>query len=722
MKRFLLCVLAAILLLPQVELKAQDSASDAPYLYYYDETVRAFVVERADGTDRHLLGQELMADLPLPGTPYPNPENDYIREDTVYGGLYVDGPGWSPSGEYFAWTAAPKIWGRPPVHGEPYIINTSGLPPADVLRRFDVADMVWFPDEDKLFIVAQYNEEIPLPDREQSMGFDLTTHVHHTQFMIFDPATNTVKLLDHNEFVQRGGWNSEVEMGWVGDLIVVQNWIFENTVFYVYGKNGELLHQTEIDGQPVEQYPSMTENNLYYDENDRLHYINLLTGEEHLFGDIYPQRGVFWRGNYGILNNRYLISLADGTLTELAEMDAKNRLYHTSPWSPDGRYAIIIEEDETLYFDTQTETLHPLIDITTEHWQWLDNTRIATLGGWTPGVQDSGPQRTIIHDLSDRTSLEITGKQPLEWLEIHDTRLFFVGGGAYIYDFESDTAINMRPDADSGFSNPGGEIIVSGDWLIILENSSPTGGYFRNMGVARTDGTQRRDIGETITPSPIAIDWLPPRVNPKDLPPPVSSDPPEALVDVIHGNHWYDRVLWGEDGTITTVGSGELFSGWQMTRWSLVDGTIVSRNTIDWPSDQDFYMQDSKPALRSTEYCPNASRPEYNMCTFDGAFVLNINNETWVGTVYHDEQAICSLPVNKYDGWLRSISVTPDGKYLIVGSLVNDAYIWNLETCELALTMPDPAPGVAFSPDGKYLALGVSWDIQIWDVEALLGD
>jgi hypothetical protein len=68
MKSLLLCALAVILALPGIELTAKDSESEAPYLYYYyHKTVRAFVVERADGTNRHLLGKGLMH------TPDPDP-------------------------------------------------------------------------------------------------------------------------------------------------------------------------------------------------------------------------------------------------------------------------------------------------------------------------------------------------------------------------------------------------------------------------------------------------------------------------------------------------------------------------------------------------------------------------------------------------------------------------------------------------------------------------
>jgi hypothetical protein len=79
-----LLILAALVTLSGTRsVIAQARESTAPYLYYFDSERSAFVVERADGTDSRILGQNLMSS----------------DVDTV------DGAGWSPSGKWFAWTA-----------------------------------------------------------------------------------------------------------------------------------------------------------------------------------------------------------------------------------------------------------------------------------------------------------------------------------------------------------------------------------------------------------------------------------------------------------------------------------------------------------------------------------------------------------------------------------------------------------------------------------------
>jgi len=74
---FVMCLYFSILFVSAVD--AQDTT---PYLYYYSTSEDAFMIERADGTDRHILG----ADLDLNAG-------------------QIEGLGWSPNGQWFAFQA-----------------------------------------------------------------------------------------------------------------------------------------------------------------------------------------------------------------------------------------------------------------------------------------------------------------------------------------------------------------------------------------------------------------------------------------------------------------------------------------------------------------------------------------------------------------------------------------------------------------------------------------
>ena len=71
---------------------AQDSGingeSDIPYIYYFSADINAVVVERADGTDTHILGDGLL-----------ETESNYAD----YSGYIITESAWSSSGEWLAW-------------------------------------------------------------------------------------------------------------------------------------------------------------------------------------------------------------------------------------------------------------------------------------------------------------------------------------------------------------------------------------------------------------------------------------------------------------------------------------------------------------------------------------------------------------------------------------------------------------------------------------------
>jgi hypothetical protein len=112
---------------------AQDlPASDAPYIFYYSAALNGFVIERADGTDSRIIGQNVME----------QPARN------------LTGPGWSPSDRWLAWSVVhPEPYQYLP--GQGYLINIDG-------QRFNALDefqciysMLWHPTEDILLVGGQ---------------------------------------------------------------------------------------------------------------------------------------------------------------------------------------------------------------------------------------------------------------------------------------------------------------------------------------------------------------------------------------------------------------------------------------------------------------------------------------------------------------------------------------------------------------------------------------
>ncbi len=99
--------------------KAQEPA---PYLYYYSDKDNAFVIERADGTDQHLLAKD---ETPRQKNP-----------------LGIDGPGWSPDGKWFAWITTYSAEGA--VFRNGHIIGSNSRKNLDIFNRYkNVYQMDW---------------------------------------------------------------------------------------------------------------------------------------------------------------------------------------------------------------------------------------------------------------------------------------------------------------------------------------------------------------------------------------------------------------------------------------------------------------------------------------------------------------------------------------------------------------------------------------------------
>ncbi len=119
-----------LLLLSFGGIPARAQTTQAPYLYYFSDKLKAFVIERADGTDTRLLGAGLMK-LTTQGEVDPF-------------GFWVSGPGWSPSGKWFAWTTA-QANNYNQSGDKPYIISADGTHRVTLLDNLENAQISWAP-------------------------------------------------------------------------------------------------------------------------------------------------------------------------------------------------------------------------------------------------------------------------------------------------------------------------------------------------------------------------------------------------------------------------------------------------------------------------------------------------------------------------------------------------------------------------------------------------
>lgn len=132
--------------------------SEAPLIYYYSSLSQAFIIERADGTNSQILTSF---------TPPPAWDSENSQP------MVVVGPGWSPSGNWLAWTTD-LPYGNRGQGQNVYLAHRSG---GDWQSVFDaegawrIHSLTWSPTDDQLLIQRLSNED----DSEQVIVYDVKT-------------------------------------------------------------------------------------------------------------------------------------------------------------------------------------------------------------------------------------------------------------------------------------------------------------------------------------------------------------------------------------------------------------------------------------------------------------------------------------------------------------------------------------------------------------------
>ncbi|MCQ3930139.1 MAG: hypothetical protein DPW16_06735 [Chloroflexi bacterium] len=136
--RFLVCFCAIFLILAN-QSPIAEGQSNAPFFYYYSIEQAALIIERADASDSRIL--------------FHNPDED--------GTGNIWGPGWSPSGNWFAWVNQSS--GRTPPETNPvYVTRSDGQNQLSLLDNLGVVRLVeWSPVSDMLVVGL-----LTLPDDE----------------------------------------------------------------------------------------------------------------------------------------------------------------------------------------------------------------------------------------------------------------------------------------------------------------------------------------------------------------------------------------------------------------------------------------------------------------------------------------------------------------------------------------------------------------------------
>jgi hypothetical protein len=179
LRTVVLALLGALILPVPSEPTDSGKQSSAPNIYYYSRSESAFVVEGADGSNRTILAQYKLPDQSSP--------------------LGIGGPGWSPSGQWFAWTIEDLEGGNPPTPVANIVNRETGemLSLVDSLniRALDDVVMHWSPAEDLLLVFDGLSETFLFDARSQKVVtvFDVT---HEPKLIQWAPNGQSVIFYD----------------------------------------------------------------------------------------------------------------------------------------------------------------------------------------------------------------------------------------------------------------------------------------------------------------------------------------------------------------------------------------------------------------------------------------------------------------------------------------------------------------------------------------------
>jgi hypothetical protein len=318
---------------------AEQALSDAPYLYYYSNEVRAIIVERADGTDSRILGDGLAS--------------------TGYYDNLIDA-GWSPSGQWLAWTANGRGCEQKglvcPV-GSANVIRSDG---SQRLTTFDSwvggVTFHWAENADLLFAAQLVLEKFPDTTQEPQDGMiqlrfalvDVPTG--HTLFEVFESIPTEEHFTGSPVFVSRIGeqFITEYRLPVRGASRKVQR------VFRVFSTDGT-WYEVKRDGVPDHELrdyqPSSMGAWIVYSNGEYTYAENLLSRELMRFPQALNefelswspngQRALLWEKPRSQFATLWLLDLTTRRLSRMHHaVEPYEHLLAELQWSPDSSYFV----------------------------------------------------------------------------------------------------------------------------------------------------------------------------------------------------------------------------------------------------------------------------------------------------------------------------------------------------------------------------------------------
>lgn len=491
---------------PVIQSQGED---DSPYFYYYSDTSSSFFIENGTGSDRQVLAE------------FERPENQAIF-----------GPGWSPSGNWFAWYSGyPGSGGN--TNGTAMIINHDGGDIIQIDEDCNTNLLEWSPRDD-LILVGCYRDGT----------FDYI-------YRVFNPLTQEIILTIDAEFLGLSGFILDItKTEWVpsGNYLAVYyainvNIDETNYRMALFLPDGTLTYQRDFYSRHLiysKPYWSISDTVTYIaPDQSTLVVENFQENQQSEFEISTNTLGwVDWSpdGNYALIygnqiaeysddsdytNPLWLLSLPDESLRLLSQtarpliLRYRNQIGLTSTWSPSGDSAFIVDTSNTIYMinpsSGELSSLYTSVDgrIFPQFIHWFYNDR--NLAVLEISADNSISVSTLLTFDLTSNQLVSTRTAPIVTFGYSSTGRYLAYGsrdcdGICIVDMTDEVISRIPIETRYGTSSAFDLLWHSErDWLIA---TGPPDGGLRSINVTDISGNFQRVIGECLL-SLSCFGWMP---------------------------------------------------------------------------------------------------------------------------------------------------------------------------------------------------------------------
>lgn len=722
--------------------------TDIPYLMAYNDLPAPhFVIERADGMDSRTFGEGLMPD------------------DTNV----VSGPGWSPSGQWFAWTANTSYL-ESNRGSTAYMLSADGQTRPTGLDDMGRISLAWSPNADMLVVAGLLNPPVIVYDDEQGYVTQNNSDTLTMRMGLFDSTTDSFIVVqdmpapyERDQLLEVGfrvKWREDGQYAFVQTDAVDENGV-ASVRFYSLGMEGqisfrdydpatllkeditayytdvmlttrgEIARQPRPDtvefedivtGRPALRLQILTESIEKVRWSPDGAYASLLTSKPCDEPDC--RKPALWVYSRSENDSELLVWAQSAPFTVYPAPDFSRYVYIES--RSDGEYAMYVDFTEADPLEVQR--IDPDAEYTFVRWT-NSNRFVIPLDD-----QDRGVGLFAAYEVLDSTPVELgqfTARtyDLLPPLAPNRPIALIAWDTVDLVDVTNGDMTRLPPDPRRYFTNPYGDARwhPTQDWALLEENAAVAGGGAPiYTGVVNADGTVRRMLGGCIAATSICVNWLPPQVDPTTLAPGHDNTPIEPTVRIPVG-HWTDEIIWSPDLSQVAVGHDWRSYGETVPFdvWRVADGTQVAafeavtpKETIEWVGDQPQVVA-LTPHPLAAEFgqitvAPDGSQfARYRLDEPPYTVTLELADAEGNSLLTRDDVLTSD--------WHVGLGYSPDSRYLAVSSNQSPVRILDTATGEVVAELPMLHSGaVAFSPDGTFLAVAYATEIWIYAVGDIL--